>query len=107
VGLVGLVAIVAWVAYLQVNSGRSERSYSSGQVASFELQASQDSQLAPLLRADKAKLVKTAEGACTYRLDGHSEPQTVNHLEVVSGVPASLAASFAIDAEGTFCAEVL
>jgi hypothetical protein len=40
-------------------------------------------------------------------LDGHSEAQTVNHLEVVSGMSVSLAPSFAIDAEGTFCAEVL
>jgi hypothetical protein len=106
-GLVALVALVAWVAYLQVNSGRSERSYSSGQVASFEYQASHDTALEPLLRANRAKLVKTAEDACTYRLDSHSEAQTVNHLEVVSGVPVSLAPSLAIDAEGTFCAEVL
>ena len=95
------------MAYLQVNSGRSERSYSSGQVASFEYQASHDTQLAPFLRADRAKLVGWAEGACTYRLDGHSETQTVNHLEVVSGVPVGLAPSLAIDAETTFCAEVL
>jgi hypothetical protein len=107
VGVVGLVAVVAWVAYLQVNSRRSERTYSSGEVASFEYQAGQDTQLAPLLRADRAKLVRTAEGACTYRLDGHSEAQTVNHLVVASGMSVSLARSVAIDAEGTFCAEVL
>src|ERR1700722_13401814 len=87
-GLVVLVAFVAWVAYLQVNSGRSERSYSSGQVASFEYQASHDTQLQPLLRANRTKLVKTAEDACTYRLDSHSEQQTGNHLEVVGGGPA-------------------
>lgn len=106
-GLVALIAIVAWVAYLQVNSGRSERSYSSGQVASFEYQASHDTQLQPLLRANRTKLVQTAEGACTYRLDNHSEAQTVNHLEVASGVPVGLAPSLAIDAENIFCAEVL
>jgi hypothetical protein len=106
-GVVALLALVGGVIYLQVNSGKSERSYSSGQVASFEYQAGRDSALAPLLRANRAKLVTEAEGACTYRLDGHSAAQTINHLEVVNGVPADLASSVAYDAELAFCAEVL
>lgn len=103
VGLVALVGIVAWVAYLQANSGKSERTYTKSEVTQFEYLAASDSGLSSLTQVDRARLVKPAENACTYRLDGHSEAQMVHYLETTGDVPVSLGASVANDAQTAFC----
>jgi hypothetical protein len=106
-GLVALLALIGWVTYLQVNSAKTERTYTGNEVAYFKFLTVHDPQLGPLLRADPTGLVKTAEGVCTYRLDGHSEAQAMQHLHTVGGVPADVVPSLMYPAESAFCPVVL
>ena len=101
--LVVVVALVAWVVYLQVNSGRSERNYTKSKVTQFEYLADSDMVLGTLTPAQRAGLVRPAENACTYRLDGHSEAQMIHQLETVGGVPASQGPSVAALAITALC----
>ena len=97
---------LAWVVYLQVTSGKHERSYTRARWRALSCRPFKTLSWLPLFQADRDGLVKTAEDACTYRLDHHSETQTVSHLEAVSSLPASLVPLLAFDAEGSFCPEV-
>lgn len=98
-----LVIVVIVVVATDRSGSKGATTYTKDQAANFALIARGDPVVAPLLRADPAELVKTAEDSCTYLSDGHSEADLLNNLESTGNATSSVSQSLAYDSELAFC----